>query len=326
MKYALAPSAAGMGYVVLALLFQSCQPRSQEGKIELGESLSEHQFGGLQLFPVRANDAFLATQKRSGYLTLSEAVSQKKVEITERASNELVSNHQSASIHQEVQQTSSGAEVNRLFIENKSGDTVLILGGEIVEGGNQDRTIAMDVILPPNSGKVDLSVFCVEHGRWYGDSTSFGVAKASLAPARVRAAAMKSADQEQVWNEVAEELVKNNTSSPTQALTELKQQESYNKKQEEYRSALLDAFTDDPSVIGVIAVASGRIVGCELFASHELFTQYYPNLLQSWTGEVSGEGEIMIDPSTVKDYFEKTAMPKVKEELIGGKAPHVSVF
>lgn len=314
-----------MGCVVLAMLFQACQTGRQEGEIELGESLSEHQFGGLQLFPVRANDAFLAKQKRSGYLTLSEAVSQKKVEITERAGHEPNIAPLQASIHQEATQAENGAEVNRLYIENKSGDTVLILGGEIVEGGNQDRTIAQDVILPPNSGKVDLSVFCVEHGRWYGDSTSFGVAKASLAPAKVRRAAMKSADQQEVWEEVADKLVENNTSSVTQALTQLKRQESYNKKQAEYLAALSDAFADDPSVIGIIAVAGGEIVGCELFASHELFTQYYPNLLQSWAGEVSAEAEIMIDPVKVKEYFETTTMPKVKEELAKGKV-HVSVF
>jgi hypothetical protein len=323
MKFTVAPVLAG---IVLAVLFQACHTLSQEEKIELGESLSEHSFGGLQLYPVRANDVFLRKQKNSGYLTLNEAVSQKKVEITERATNDMSSNHQAASIHEQVAQTSDGAEVNRLFIENKSADTVLILGGEVVEGGNQDRTIAQDVILPPNSGKVDLSVFCVEHGRWNGDSVSFGVAKASLAPAKVRRAALKSADQQMVWDEVAENLEKNNTSSATEALTELKQTADYNKKQEEYRSALLDAFTDDPSVIGVIAVAGGEIVGCELFASHELFAEYYPNLLQSWAGEVTGEAEIMIEPAKVKEYFEKTTMPRVKEELMVKRVPHVSVF
>jgi ARG and Rhodanese-Phosphatase-superfamily-associated Protein domain len=57
-------------------------------------------------------------------------------------------------------------DVNELVIENVSKEDVFIESGDIVKGGAQDRTLKDDLILPSKSGKVSMSAFCVEHGRW----------------------------------------------------------------------------------------------------------------------------------------------------------------
>src|SRR5260370_40127881 len=36
----------------------------------------------------------------------------------------------------------------------------------MVKGGDQDRMISNDFILPPKSGRLPLAAFCVEQGRW----------------------------------------------------------------------------------------------------------------------------------------------------------------
>jgi hypothetical protein len=56
--------------------------------------------------------------------------------------------------------------VNELVIENVSDDEVFIQSGDIVKGGQQDRLIASDLIVPPHSGKLTVMCFCVEQGRW----------------------------------------------------------------------------------------------------------------------------------------------------------------
>ena len=57
--------------------------------------------------------------------------------------------------------------VNELQIKNVSADVdVYLQSGDIVKGGRQDRTIAMDTIIPPKSGLMPLNAFCVENGRW----------------------------------------------------------------------------------------------------------------------------------------------------------------
>jgi hypothetical protein len=326
------------GLVVLVIFFQSCQ--GQVEKIELGESGDTRQYKQLRLFPIRANDAFLKRREdKTPYLTLSEAVTAKKVSITEYVSESLPPPNTSQAANSlerdPMEQQVYGAigDVNKLFVENHSDDTVLILGGEVVEGGNQDRTIAQDVLLPPHSGKIDLSVFCVEHGRWSADSDAFAVAKFSLAPAKVRKAAMKVADQQKVWDEVANELAENKVSSHTQTVNALKHQTDYIATQREFEQALAGAFADDPAVIGVIVTAGAEIIGCELFESHELFISYYPNLLQSWVSQAAAYSqEKAVDSEHVKQYFELTVKKKIQEEGFGsvgggqtGKV-HLSVF
>ena len=51
---------------------------------------------------------------------------------------------------------------------------MLLLAGEIVAGGKQDRVIGKDRIVPAESDPVDLGVFCVEPGRWVATSEQFG--------------------------------------------------------------------------------------------------------------------------------------------------------
>ena len=43
----------------------------------------------------------------------------------------------------------SGAEVNRLVLINNSDRPLLLLAGEIVTGGKQDRVIGADRLVPP---------------------------------------------------------------------------------------------------------------------------------------------------------------------------------
>jgi len=56
------------------------------------------------------------------------------------------------------------SDVNELLMENKGKKPILLLAGEMVSGGKQDRMIGKDLILGP--GKIRrINVFCIEHGR-----------------------------------------------------------------------------------------------------------------------------------------------------------------
>ena len=64
------------------------------------------------------------------------------------------------------------------MLVNNSKRPLLLLAGEIVTGGKQDRVIGKDRIVPAESDPVDLSVFCVEPGRWVATSEHFGASEA----------------------------------------------------------------------------------------------------------------------------------------------------
>ena len=56
--------------------------------------------------------------------------------------------------------------VNALTVENTGKDEVFVQAGDIVKGGQQDRVLSVDLLLPPRSGEVSIAAFCVEPGRW----------------------------------------------------------------------------------------------------------------------------------------------------------------
>ena len=66
-----------------------------------------------------------------------------------------------------------GDQVNTLVLVNNSTKPLLLLAGEIVTGGKQDRVIAKDRIVPAGSDPIDLGVFCIEPGRWTEDTANF---------------------------------------------------------------------------------------------------------------------------------------------------------
>src|SRR4051812_34611977 len=85
--------------------------------------------------------------------------------------------------------------VNQLELENLGNDEVFIQSGDIVKGGQQDRTLMVSLVLPPKSGRVPIASFCVEQGRWSArgreDVKSFTTASASV-PSREMKLAMKA--------------------------------------------------------------------------------------------------------------------------------------
>jgi hypothetical protein len=57
--------------------------------------------------------------------------------------------------------------VNELAVQNLSKDSeIFIQSGDIVKGGQQDRLLACDLVIPTGSGKMPIPSFCVESGRW----------------------------------------------------------------------------------------------------------------------------------------------------------------
>ena len=124
-----------------------------------------------------------ADQMKGKILTLDEALAAKKIVVHETKN------------------------VNELSIENVSGDQVFVQAGDIVKGGQQDRTLPQDMLVPPNSGKLPLASFCVEQGRWSprgGESSlAFSRSAYNLVGNDLKLAARKASSQRMVWSEVA---------------------------------------------------------------------------------------------------------------------------
>ncbi|HEY6402062.1 MAG TPA: DUF6569 family protein [Blastocatellia bacterium] len=112
-------------------------------------------------------------------------------------------------------------DVNRLTIQNRSNQDVFVQAGDIVKGGQQDRVLALDLIVPPRSGRIPIDAFCVEQGRWSrrGDEavTAFSVSDNGLVSKDLKIAAKAKGSQDEVWANVGkaqEKLAANLTVTP----------------------------------------------------------------------------------------------------------------
>jgi hypothetical protein len=94
--------------------------------------------------------------------------------------------------------TSGGAQVNQLVLVNRGKKPLLLLAGEVVSGGKQDRIIGKDRIIPIGAQPLPLDVFCVEHSRWTNGGDTFAAAKTMVHPT-VREHAAVDQDQNKVW-------------------------------------------------------------------------------------------------------------------------------
>src|SRR5215831_7876465 len=154
--------------------------------------------GNLTVFPVvsaRSHDT-------SQFLTLDEGIRSGEVVVTE------VGNlHTMVRRHPLPNGFGGGARVNNLVLVNNSERPLILLAGEIVTGGKQDRVVGKDRIVPAESDPVDLGVFCVEPHRWVEKASSvhgsaFDTHASVMAQPSVRKQAMAEKNQEAVWAEV----------------------------------------------------------------------------------------------------------------------------
>ena len=194
------------------------------------------------------------------------------------------------------------AQVNSLALINNSDRPLLLLAGEIVTGGKQDRVIGKDRIVPPDSDPLDLNVFCVEPGRWTGASERFGTVSklAPMAQPAVRSKAMAEKDQQQVWDAVGASRNAMVAAVPAPLRAEVGGGTSYAgvvgdaevKKQvdsvavpvqKSYESVLPQLRAQ--RAVGVVVAVNGEIIWADLFASTSLLEQYWPKLVRSYAAE-----------------------------------------
>ena len=294
--------------VVLALLSFSTFARSS-GDIRTSNPykvLAPITQGNLTIFPV----VTYATHDTSNFLTLDEGLRSGDVVITEAGRVQGLVRRPGV---RPMQMYDGGAEVNRLVLVNHSNKPLLLLAGEIVTGGKQDRIIGKDRIVPVGADPVDLSVFCVEPGRWTERTASFGssgdkVATAFMAQPAVRANAMGAKSQQQVWDAVNENNKKAKQElamSAPRAAASLGGTTSYaavmgnQEVQHQIDKVATPVVTSyeqvirelrDRNAVGVVVALNGRIIWADIFASTDLLRRYWPKLARSYAAEAMFQG------------------------------------
>jgi hypothetical protein len=190
MKLQLARAIALSMLAALIVAFAGAgEPAPISGNYKLLDPITH---GDLTVFPVVSTQIYDTSQ----FLTLDEGIRSGEVVITE------VGNLHGMIRRHPQSQAYRGAQVNTLVLVNNSQRPLLLLAGEIVTGGKQDRVVGKDRIVPPESDPVDLGVFCVEPHRWVETSGKFDTHASVMAQPSVRKQAMAEKDQQAVWDSV----------------------------------------------------------------------------------------------------------------------------
>ena len=306
----------GLTLAVICLVF----PWSNNAQKNVGGGSNEWRLGdpiryeNLSVFPIVSRQS----ADTAGFSTLDEGLSAGEVVISEGGAEMIrwSRDGQPVAIPQQ-----RGASVNQLVLINRGSKPLLLLAGELVSGGKQDRIISKDRIVPPGAAPLPLDVFCVEAGRW-SSGVQFSAGKLMVHPS-VREQAAITQEQDKVWA-----AVRNGTAAAPPAVagaagtlglsgqnsqsvavsgralssiiaTEAPTQ-SYSKL---YKSPQVgvpaDTFADEvqkrfdrataklkgESVVGVVVAYGGEVAWSDIFASPSLFQRYWPKLLRSYVVE-----------------------------------------
>src|SRR5205814_3854739 len=244
--------------------------------------------GNLTIFPVVSAN----THDTSGFITLDEGIRSGDVVVSEagRVAGLIRGPHPHIP-------ASTSAQVNQLVLVNNSKHPLILLAGEIVTGGKQDRIIAKDRIIPTGGDPVDLSVFCVEPGRWIGTTTKFeAMSVPQMAQPSIRYNAMAEKSQQKVWDEVgrSRERVMAEAAAPsvdayrggtvgrladarnTTSYAKTMQYEAVQKTVDDVAKPIQTSYDSimrqlrDKHAVGVIVAVNGQIIWAEIFASTQL--------------------------------------------------------
>jgi len=177
------------------------------------------------------------------------------------------------------------ASVPELIAENRGKAHVLLLAGEILIGGKQNRVLREDLLLPPWSGPRNIAVYCVEQGRWNEGRKDFE-SRGSVVQPSVRSHVLGQAAQSRIWSGVASASRDLRASSPTGSY-----QAVYDKPEVkahlERATRSLDGKTA-PAAVGAAVFVGPSLAGVDCFHAAGLFEREWPKLLRAYALDAYG--------------------------------------
>ena len=233
--------------------------------------------GNLTIFPVYGRDQ---AKIGSEYLTLEEALKQKVIQVKEMPD----------------------AEVSRVSVTNKGSKMIYLMAGDLILGGQQDRIISRDTIVPVGAKNFIVEVFCVEHGRWGGGQHFEG---GEIASSSLRRETQQTKQQDKVWNKVAREAAKTKSVTRSGTYRAVAGNKATQQQVASYTQTLNTQLAKDRRALGLVVAINGRVTAADVFADSNLFHKQRAKILKSYA----------LDAMQEKDSWSKSRkkpVPSVK--------------
>jgi hypothetical protein len=177
------------------------------------------------------------------------------------------------------------ASVPELIAENRGKTHVLLLAGEILIGGKQNRVLREDLLLPPLSGPRNIAVYCVEQGRWNEGRKDFDSLGSVVQPS-VRSQVLRKAEQSRIWSGVASaqrEMAAPSATGSYQAIYDKPEVKAHL----EQTTRRFDP-TVAPTAVGAAVFVGPSLAGVDTFHAPGLFAREWPKLLRAYALDAYG--------------------------------------
>jgi hypothetical protein len=288
--------------VVLCGALAVCANARAESAFDLAPGqkvLPAVQYKSLAVFPIVLDGNSESGQK---FMTLTDGLKAKRITVSE---------------------DKNGGSVNQVIVANNGDAPLLLLAGEIILGGQQDRILGKDTVVPPHQ-TLPLQVFCVEHGRWSGKREF--AASGGMVESKARMRAKFEDNQQRVWDEVAKKTSSLKAQTSTGTYRSLATGEAGEAAVKPYRDNVtkkLEALPQAKKMIGYVAAVNGRVSSVEKFAEPTLFAQYRDRLLDALyvsVADVKQADKVTLPEKKDVDAFMQRAEAAPAEQVLDNPA------
>lgn len=170
------------------------------------------------------------------------------------------------------------SQVNTLIVENKAVTPLILIDGEEVVGGDQNRIVSETMIIAPESS-MKIPVNCSEQGRWAYKKEfmhSEYIANYNTRRAKEYARRGNHSVQHTVWSSIHDVEADYSFASPTSALSE-----SYDNLKKNHNE-IVKSFEIVESQNGVLVIVDGEIKGFEVFLNSDIYKQFHEKIIKSY--------------------------------------------
>jgi len=229
-----------------------------------------------------------------------------------------------------IKEANAYGTVNNLTAFVESDEPILIIKGEYVVGGKQNRMITVNALIDQDAGKINIPVHCVEHHRWNYGKYDEEFKSPEIMSASLRGEISKcfsgSVGQSATWNAVACHLNRAGVSSGTQDFGKI-----YEDRRHDIRE-YAKAFDYVPGQVGFVAAIEdddGRVHQfIDVFDKAQTLSKHGDRILNSYAVDAlaSRSNEINFKRADAEKFIEnlKDSNMDVSDSLSLGKDVEIS--
>lgn len=170
------------------------------------------------------------------------------------------------------------SQVNTLIVKNYSVNPLILVDGDEVVGGDQNRIVNATILINAKSS-MKIPVSCTEQGRWAYKSEfkqSNYIANYNTRRAKEYASRNPGSYQDVIWSSINNLEMENSFKSHTSAM-----EESYENLKVDHNQ-IIKEFKVVDGQNGVLVIVNGEIKGFELFLNPEIYKEFHEKILKSY--------------------------------------------